>query len=482
MLFYTPEFLAFSLILLAALGAVHKNEPRKLVLLIASYIFYMWWNPVFILLIIYSTTVDYIVGGRLANEDSPTRRRLLVTISIVANLGMLGIFKYFGFFTDSLLGIMRMLGYEPSWVSVNITLPVGISFYTFQTLSYTIDLYRRKISAARSPLDFALFVAFFPQLVAGPIVRASVFLPQLQKPIKISWHQRSFFLILRGMAKKVLIADNLAVFVDPVMASPAAWPSTILWLAAIAFSIQIYCDFSGYSDIAIGIARILGFRLPLNFDHPYVARNPAELWQRWHISMSSWFRDYVYRSFGRPRSRFIMYRNLVLMMTLVGLWHGASWNFVLWGLAHGVYIVVHRLYSTVYSSYRRKMNPDYKPSDNAAYYWLSVLLLQYSWLVVFPLFRITDPDATLIAFKKTVFFDFDFSFSGIGLGSLSFFSTLLLMAIFTCLTCFSYRVGHIDRYLAQVSTAKALAVCFTAGFVFFLMWPLAEAPFIYFQF
>jgi len=479
MLFYTPEFLVFSLLLLAMLGIVHKSEPRKLILLIASYVFYMWWNPAFILLIIISTVIDYVIGGKMADEENQNKRRLLLIASMTSNLGMLFFFKYAGLFGDSLLGIMRMMGSEPSWVSLNITLPVGISFYTFQTMSYTIDIYRRELKATHKPLDFALFVAFFPQLVAGPIVRAATFLPQLTKDVKIACDQTTLFLILRGMAKKVLIADNLAIFIDPVFNSPEGWPSIIIWLAAIGFAIQIYCDFSGYSDIAIGIARILGFTLPRNFNHPYSARNPSDFWNRWHISLSSWLRDYLYISLGGNRgSAFATYRNLMLTMLLGGLWHGASWNFLVWGLLHGSLLVGHRLYTGT----RRKMDPNWRAGDGWVTYLLSLFVMQYFVLLTWISFRLTDFDAMQTAIYKFVVFDFNFELASIGLGNMAFFSTLGLMLTFSVFTIISQRVGHIENYLGTLSTAKAAGVCFISGIVFYYFWPLTQAPFIYFQF
>ncbi len=474
MLFYSPEFLFFSVILLGLLGIVHRDEPRKLILLLASYVFYMWWNPAFILLIIFSTAVDYVIGGRMADEESTVRRRALLVISMCSNLGLLFFFKYFGLFTDSLLGLMRMAGGDPSWTTINITLPVGISFYTFQTMSYTIDIYRRKIPATRSPLDFALFVAFFPQLVAGPIVRASVFLPQLTRKIRLYCDQETVFLLLRGFAKKVLVADNIAMLVDGVYAAPGEWPSFIIWIATIGFAIQIYCDFSGYSDIAIAVARILGFELPQNFNHPYIARNPSDFWQRWHISLSSWLRDYLYISLGGNRmGAWMTYRNLMLTMLLGGLWHGASWNFLLWGFLHGAILVVHRLYTRGNTR---------KPSSNPLITLLSVLLMQYCVLITWISFRLTDFDLMTEAMRKFILFDFEFSVAGIGLGSLSLFSSVLIMAAFVALQALSVRVGHIDRYLGIVRTPLALSLCVLFGFVAFFLWPLAQAPFIYFQF
>jgi len=475
MLFYSPAFLVFSLVLLGTLLLLHQNEPRKRVLLVASYVFYMWWNPAFIVLIIFSTVVDFTVGGRMAAEDSPGRRKLLLVVSLVCNLGLLFIFKYFGLFTDSLLGLMRLLGAEPSWTSINLTLPVGISFYTFQTLSYTLDIYRRKIPATRSPLDFALFVAFFPQLVAGPIVRAAVFLPQLQRQIALRCDQQTVFLIIRGFAKKVLIADNIAVLVDGVYAAPGTWPSIVVWVATIGFAIQIYCDFSGYSDIAIGIARVLGFDLPQNFNHPYIARNPSDFWERWHISLSSWLRDYLYISLGGNRgSQLQTYRNLMVTMLLGGLWHGASWNFLLWGFLHGFILVAHRSYTARAGARQLTPSP-----------WVtlgSIALMQYCVLVTWITFRLTDIDKMLDGLYKFIVFDFDFSVTGIGLGSLAFFSTLLLMLAFVILQALSIRLNHIDSYLGSIRTVPALAISFAFGVCAFFLWPLEQAPFIYFQF
>jgi alginate O-acetyltransferase complex protein AlgI len=474
MLFYTFEFLVFSIVLLGGLSIIHRNEPRKLLLLGASYIFYMWWNPAFILLIVFSTTVNYVIGERMAAADDQARRRTLLILSLCANLGMLFLFKYFGLFSDSLLGVMRMFGSEPSWTSLNVTLPVGISFYTFQTMSYTIDVYRRDIQATKSPLDFALFVAFFPQLVAGPIVRASTFLPQLAKPIAVYCDQQTVFLILRGFAKKVLVADNIAILVNGVFASPGDWTSLIIWIATIGFAIQIYCDFSGYSDIAIGIARILGFKLPQNFNHPYIARNPSDFWNRWHISLSSWLRDYLYISLGGNRGGTLKtYRNLMLTMLLGGLWHGASWNFLVWGFLHGAILIIHRLYI------KGRKSPG---KSNIATQVLSVMLMQYCVLVTWISFRLTDFPDMLVAMRKFIVFDFDFRLAKLGLGSMSFFTSLIIMAMFILFHIISIRVGHIDQRLGQLSRVPAMLVCAALGFVAFLFWPLAQAPFIYFQF
>ena len=313
-------------------------------LLIASYWFYAAWDWRFLSLIIISTVIDYAVGLRLASTSSARTRKQLLLVSLVANLGMLGIFKYAGFFAESFVALLSRFGYEADPFTISIVLPVGISFFTFQTLSYTIDIYRRSLAPTRDFFDFALFVAFFPQLVAGPIERARNLLPNITEPRKVVWDDinRGAVLCLQGLLKKVVIADGIAPLVNTIYAHPN--PSGIdIILATWLFAIQIYCDFSGYTDIARGVAKALGFRLMRNFAQPYFATNPQEFWRRWHISLSTWLRDYLYISLGGNRgSRLSTYRNLMLTMVLGGLWHGAAWNFVLWGLYQGMLLSIHR--------------------------------------------------------------------------------------------------------------------------------------------
>jgi D-alanyl-lipoteichoic acid acyltransferase DltB (MBOAT superfamily) len=478
MLFYTVEFLIFSLLLLASFALVHRNEPRKIILLLASYVFYMWWNPVFIVLILFATFFNYGAARLIEKETDPGRRKAVLIAGLVGSLGLLGYFKYAGFLAENTLVLMQLLGFEVHWTSIQIMLPVGISFFTFQALSYTIDVYRRDFPANHSALDFALYIAFFPQLVAGPIIRAIDFLPQLEKPIQLSLDQRAYFLILRGLAKKVLVADNIAVLADLVFATPEAFPSVVVWLGAICFAIQIYCDFSGYSDIAIGISRIFGFWLPLNFDHPYFARNPSDFWRRWHISLSSWLRDYLYISMGGNRGgKLATYRNLMMTMLLGGLWHGASWNFVLWGFIHGFILVVHRIYQDI-----RRRNPAYRPAKGPIVSLISIAAMQYFVLLAWIAFRVSDLDALETSLRKFVFFDFDFGLANIGLGGAALFSSTLIMLGFGLLHLASERVGHFDRYLARVSIPVACAISVVVGMAACLLWPLSDVPFIYFQF
>jgi D-alanyl-lipoteichoic acid acyltransferase DltB (MBOAT superfamily) len=342
MLFNSFAFFVF----LAVVWLVYRILPHRAQnrwLLAASYFFYGAWDWRFLGLIAASTLVDYVVALALEASADPRRRKALVTTSLVANLGLLGAFKYAGFFADSLAALLGLFGIEPSPFTVRVLLPVGISFYTFQTLSYTIDVYRRRLRPTRDLLDFALYVAFFPQLVAGPIERAVNLLPQIQHPRTVSMEKlsRGSWLILWGLFKKVVIADNLWPLVDAVYAPSASPTGPEVLLASYAFGILAYCDFSGYSDIARGTARLLGFELMLNFRLPYLTGNLGEFWRRWHISLSSWLRDYVYIPLGGNRTH--VNRNLWLTMVLCGLWHGAGWNYVLFGVYHGTLMVAHRV-------------------------------------------------------------------------------------------------------------------------------------------
>ena len=312
-------------------------------LVIASAYFYGQWNWTYLLLIYITIVVDYILGLKCYQAENP---RKFLTISLMVNLGILGFFKYANFLIASGNDFSQMIGSDYHMRLFDILLPVGISFYTFQSLSYTIDIYRGQLKPRRKLSDYALFVSFFPQLVAGPIVRASEFFEQLDKKRSFSFAmaQSGFLLIMLGLVKKVVFADNLALFVDPVFDAPATANGLTTLLAVYAFAFQIYFDFSGYTDIAIGVAKLLGFTFPKNFNHPYIALSIQDFWRRWHMTLSRWLRDYLYISLGGNRKgAWMTMRNLFLTMFLGGLWHGASWNFAVWGILHGVYLAVERL-------------------------------------------------------------------------------------------------------------------------------------------
>lgn len=348
--FAQAEFLIFLLAVLAVTWAAGKRRRlRNGFLLAASYYFYAYWDYRFCALLLISTLVDFYVAGRMGACRSPGQRRAWLIVSLTVNLGVLGFFKYANFFIDSARPLVESLGMQAS--TLNVILPVGISFYTFQTLSYTIDVYRGKLLPHRSLLDFALYVAFFPQLVAGPIVRAGSLLPQLVSvpPFSRRRFYGGFQQLLRGAVKKVVIADRLAESVDVVFSGVDLYSSVTVWIAVIAYAGQIYYDFSGYSDMAIGIAKLLGYRFPANFRHPYLATSMSDFWHRWHITLSAWLRDYLYIPLGGSRGTLrSTERNLMLTMTLGGLWHGAAITYVLWGIWHGAALVVERSHMTVW--------------------------------------------------------------------------------------------------------------------------------------
>ncbi|WP_020470672.1 MBOAT family O-acyltransferase [Zavarzinella formosa] len=345
MLFVSQQFLNFFAVVFLVYWAIKPHRARMAWLLGASVVFYMSWNPWLILLILFSASVDFLAALALEKQTGQGVRRLILVGSISINLGLLAFFKYANFFLDNLHGLGNWLGFGGDARTLNIILPLGISFYTFETISYIVDVYRRRVKAERNLLNYALFILFFPHLIAGPIVRPADFLPQTRQPKRRNWNRAALGmrLILIGIAKKAVVADHLAVVVDPIFASPWDYDSAACWLGMVGYACQIYCDFSGYSDMAIGLAHLFGFKLRRNFNLPYLAASIAEFWHRWHISLSSWLRDYLYIPLGGSRhGAWNTNRNLLLTMVLGGLWHGASWNFVLWGALHGALLVLHR--------------------------------------------------------------------------------------------------------------------------------------------
>ncbi len=336
MLFHTWPFLLFFLIVYAGYLALQRTPYWVHWLLAASYFFYGWWNPLYLLLIVYSTVLDYVV---VIVMERSRRKKLWLLVSIVNNLLLLGFFKYANFATENINALLSQAGVAFHLSAPDILLPVGISFYTFQSMSYTIDFYRGEVERERSFVRFAAFVSLFPQLVAGPIERAKELLPQLHKfpRIKTQDVTDGLSLFVVGLFKKVALADYLAQYVDPVYSTPDLYDAPALILATFAFAWQIYFDFSGYTDMARGIARIMGIRLMVNFNNPYLAMSLGEFWGRWHISLSTWFRDYVYIPLGGNRhGTAMMYRNIFLTMVISGLWHGAAWTFVIWGALHAL--------------------------------------------------------------------------------------------------------------------------------------------------
>ena len=344
MLFNSLDFAVFLPIVFALYWFVFKRNLRlqNLLVVFASYFFYGWWDWRFVSLLLFSTIVDYLVGRQLGIETNKQRRKLLLWSSILVNLGFLGFFKYFNFFLDNFKQAFSLFGMEWSVSGLEIVLPVGISFYTFQTLSYTIDVYKRKLEPTKDFIAFAAFVSFFPQLVAGPIERAKHLLPQFYTKRKFDYHLAvdGMRQILWGLFKKVVIADNCAIYANYIFDNSADLNGSTLFIGAIFFSFQIYGDFSGYSDIAIGTARLFGFDLMRNFAYPYFSRDIAEFWRRWHISLSTWFRDYLYIPLGGSRGgTWMKIRNTFIIFIVSGFWHGANWTFIIWGALNALYFL-----------------------------------------------------------------------------------------------------------------------------------------------
>jgi len=458
MLFNTIDFIIFFIVVFTAIVIIKKGKYQHLVLLGASFIFFYYSNNYLIILLIISTILDFIVGKEIWKTKDLARKKLLLILSIAGNLGLLGFYKYADFSILQFNNLADSLGVPIDIELLNIILPVGISFYTFQTLSYTIDVYRGKLSPSESFKEFALFVAFFPQLVAGPILRASHFLPQLREKIddaKNNFRTRQILIkssnlklgltiMSFGFFKKMFFADNIGLFVDNIFQNPLGLDSFSMILGAIAFGVQIYCDFSGYSDIAIGIAIILGFKIPINFNKPYFSTSPSDFWNRWHISLSSWLRDYLYIPLGgNKKSRERTYLNVIIVMFLGGLWHGAAWNFVIWGLLHGGYLACHKIIQNKIPSTRFQ-----NFTKNRYGKILSILVTQYFIFLAWLVFRIHDLDLVLHSMYKYVIWDFKIEQVAEIISS-NQFPVFLIIAFFV-LNFISYKHGNLHGFVAKI--------------------------------
>ncbi len=465
MIFSSLEFIIFfAAVLLCLVFLRGRNSARKTLLLAASWYFYAYWDWRFLSLILISTLVDFWIGRQLGGtSDSGWRKRLLAS-SLIVNLGLLGFFKYFNFFIESFGPLVESVGLHAG--TLNIILPVGISFYTFQTLSYTIDIYRGNMEPHESLLDFALFVGFFPQLVAGPIVRASHFLPQLveYKPLTCVNFYVGFQRFTYGLFKKIFVADRLAMFSDNVFANAGAYDCTTTWLAAIAYSLQIYFDFSGYSDMAIGVARIMGYDLGENFNFPYLSKSPREFWRRWHISLSTWVRDYIYIPLGGSRKgTWRTYFNLILTMLLCGLWHGPAWTFVAWGGLHGAAMAGNRIFM--------KSRNDVVSGVLAALSWFSTMLfVVLGWV----LFRSEGFDKAALMLRQMFLPE-----SGI-----SWYFPFVPFILVGVVVVHSLKAkGYFDRLLLPESArVYSPAILFSLLWLAIIFQPIGFNPFIYFQF
>ena len=417
MLFNTIDFLVFFAFVLTLLFIIRNRNFNYIFLVAASYFFFYFSNNFLISLIIFSTVLDYYIAKEIWSTTNKSKKKKLLLISLVGNLGLLGFFKYTDFAISQFNDLFKSIGFNDIPL-LEIALPVGISFYTFQTLGYTIDVYRGQLAPSKSFKEFALFVAFFPQLVAGPILRASNFLPQIREKfsqldaknnLKQILIQRSnlklgLTLMSFGFFKKMFFADNIAPFVDEIFVNPVGLDSFAIILGTIGFGIQLYCDFSGYSDIAIGAALILGFKIPQNFNFPFFATSPTEFWRRWHISLSTWVRDYVFfpMVINHKKSKLRIFCSLFVTLFLIGIWHGAGWNFIIYGIIHGLYVGIDTAIRSIFPSLQ---NNSFLKSRFGKI--ISILATQYLIFVSFLAFRIHDLDHLSYSIQKFVFIDLE---------------------------------------------------------------------------
>lgn len=472
MVFTEIKFLIFFLIVFCLHWITKSNFRRKLILLFSSYIFYSAWDWRFLSLIILSSLVDFYVGRELHATARNSKRHILLIVSLMINLGVLAYFKYANFFIDSFFDLFPNFG-STERQTLNIILPVGISFYTFQTLSYTIDVYRNKLKPVNSLLDFATFVAFFPQLVAGPIVRASSFLPQLETTrTKFSGNYKYLVsLFLLGFFKKAAIADNIAPFVDAVFEQSAIYDSLSHLIATLLYSIQIYCDFSGYSDMAIAIAGCFGYSLCLNFASPYLATSIQDFWRRWHISLSSWLKDYLYIPLGGSgKSILFTSRNLFLTMLLGGLWHGAAMSFVFWGAFHGIALVIQRMWRFYVPKLQSKSETPTGFSVPKVLSWLTTISIVVLLWIPFRTANLTEA----ILFYQRLFICRS--------GELSMPIILLFLPVILLILHWYFLKNPIEKIVQKLSTNLICSIWGVIVGLLIALYPLGYRPFIYFAF
>ena len=489
MLFSTIEFVVFFIVVLAAITIIKNRQFQHLFLLSASFFFFYYSSNYLLILLISSILLDFYLGKQIWKTESQQQKKILLALSLAGNLALLGFFKYadFAILQFNILG--QELNLNPDIPFLDLALPIGISFYTFQTITYTVDIYRGKLSPSKTLREFALFVSFFPQLVAGPIVRASEFLPQLRAKIQqyetgtrlrqIVIENPNLRLGITVMAfgffKKIFIADNLILLTEHPVPEPEL-ESFMVIIRTIAFGIRIYCDFSGYTDIAIGAAMILGFKLPVNFNKPYFATSPSDFWRRWHISLSSWLRDYLYIPLGGNRkSPSITYLNLIIVMFLGGLWHGASWNFVIWGLLHGLYLAIHKMLLNKFPVLK-----DLRFFKTKTGKIISIFITQYFIFLAWIPFTIADTNLMFVNMQKYVFLDF------LTENSIPFIISqkysIAIMGFFILLHLISYRAKNLPMRITKLKLPYWILFLFVTLFFILFFYDGNPEPFIYFKF
>jgi alginate O-acetyltransferase complex protein AlgI len=491
MLFNSIDFIIFFVVVLTCISIIKQRKFHHVFLLLASYFFFYFSSNYLIVLLIASTLLDFYVGKAIWKSTNESRRKILLYTSVIGNLGLLGFFKYsdFAILQFNIFGNYINLGSNIPFL--DLALPVGISFYTFQTLSYTIDIYRKQLEPSKSLSEFALFVSFFPQLVAGPIVRARDFLPQLREKIaesstgiklkQIVIQEKNLkigiTIMMIGFLKKMFFADNIAPFVDGIFSNPIGHESLTIMLATIAFGLQVYGDFSGYSDIAIGAALILGFKLPMNFNKPYFATSTSEFWRRWHITLSSWVKDYLFFPiiFRKLNSDMTYIFGMMVTFFLLGLWHGAGWNFIFFGLIHGVYVTLDFII--------RKKSPSFANNSffkNKIGRIISILGTQYLIFFAFIAFRVKDTNDMLYSMYKFVVFDFSFN-DTISIIK-SFEIPIGLMILFIALLILTYKKQNMVKGISNLKTRYWFFFLVSCMILIVLFYGGTPEEFIYFKF
>lgn len=477
MLFNSLDFALFLPIVFILYWHVFRSlKQQNILIALASYLFYGWWDWRFLFLVLFSTVVDYTIGLRMSHTDNKTTRRYLLWISLVVNLGLLGFFKYYNFFLDSFTHSFTFFGQQIGADRLNIILPVGISFYTFQTLSYTIDVYKGKLKPTAHFITFASFVSFFPQLVAGPIERATNLLPQFESSRHFDLEKAKDGLrqMLWGFFKKMVIADNCATYVDQVFGNYTAEGGSTLFLAAVLFAFQIYCDFSGYSDIAIGTARLFGFDLMRNFAYPYFSRDIAEFWRRWHISLSTWFRDYLYIPLGGSRGgKWLNIRNVFIVFLVSGFWHGANWTFIVWGGLHALYflplMLLNKNRQNLDTVALNKAFPDFKELFQMG---ITFFLVTIAWIF----FRANTITDALVYIRKL------FSSSLVSVPSVPDYFLIIFLALFLIAEWFNREHPHAFYSLKNKPKALRWFAYHVVVLILIFFSYKGEQKFLYFDF
>jgi len=491
MLFNTPDFLIFFVVVLVLVALFKFRKFQHILIVISSFYFIFYTDNFLVTLLISTILLHFYTGREIHKTQDPKKRKILFIIGVLGSLSLLGFFKYYDFAIVQFNVFGDLLNLENQIPLLNLALPIGISFYTFQSLSYIIDIYRGNIEPSKSLKEYAFFVSFFPALVAGPILRAKNFLPQLREKItQFNTNKNLKLLVINnlnlkfgltlislGLFKKLFFADNIGVLVDNIFVNPIGLESFSIILGAVAFGIQIYCDFSGYSDIAIGAAAILGFKIPLNFNKPFFATSPSDFWSRWHISLSTWVRDYLYYPLvlKNRKSGVVIFISLLISMFLMGLWHGASWNFVIWGCLHGIFLASYTILRKKFPN--ASSNIFFKTKFGKI---TSIFITQYIVFFTFIVFRVKDFDHMFYSMEKYIFLDFQTVHTIEIIKSNEF--SILLIFLFLILHFISYKNGNIVKSISKLKLKYWFVFLLSVFLPLTLFYLGSSEEFIYFQF